>query len=229
MRALTIGLVSALALGVAACGGSGNGDAGDEAALVRDCVGGDSGQHIVPAASSLADVAQEAKATLCRDAVGRGFFRDGSLDREEVLSVIRADPAAIDPLCAEAAAVGFRRAPATARASIGMTPSEYGHELCRALTSGDYFDADISIPASSWSRMLQDHPELFGPFMVAGFMDSYDASLGISRTTFRKIVEQAVDEALRSGVITSSGFGDYSIDHEAFKTLLRKAAAQYSK
>ena len=77
--------------------------------------------------------------------------------------------------------------------------------------------------------MLQDHPELFGPFMVAGFMDSYDASLGISRTTFRKIVEQAVDEALRTGVITSSGFGDYSIDHEAFKTLLRKAAAQYSR
>ena len=77
----------------------------------------------------------------------------------------------------------------------------------RAPGSLPAFRCGYQLPASSWSRMLQDHPELFGPFMVAGFMDSYDASLGISRTTFRKIVEQAVDEALRTGVITSSASG----------------------
>ena len=64
--------------------------------------------------------------------------------------------------------------------------------------------------------------------MVVRLTESYESSR-FSRATVREIVEEAVDEAMRRRVITSSYFAGFNIDHPAFHALLHEVAARHSK
>ena len=95
-------------------------------------------------------------------------------------------------------------------AFVEITPTEWGHEFCRAFFDHRYFDQKGAWTQSALNQFNHDHPNLYRPFLIEGLMRrDYDTSMGVSLATFRKVVERTVDESIRRGIVRVRAPADY--------------------
>jgi hypothetical protein len=161
----------------------------------------------------------------CSQAAYRGLLSDKDATWSELAPALQRNLDLLDPLCVRSGSQLFERLPPAARADIEVTSAEWGRQFCRAFFDSDYVGADGALSPSELSRFIQDHPDLYSPFAVAGLMAGYDNDpwVGVSRATFRRVAERAASEAFARGLATARTLTDYESDQERFKEIFLDA------
>jgi hypothetical protein len=164
----------------------------------------------------------------CTQAAARGLLSDKYATWEDLAPILRQNLDLLDPLCVRWGRLGFEQLPASALGEIEITSAEWGRQFCRAFFEGDYVGSDGTIATSELSEFIQDHPELYKPLMVAGLMNAYDSSFGVSRQTFRQVADRAISEALARGIFTAKTLTQYEVDQDRFQQLFLDVLQDYS-
>jgi hypothetical protein len=167
----------------------------------------------------------------CSQAAARGLLTDKDATWSDLAPVLQQNLDLLDPLCVTWGRQGFEQLPPSVRADVEVTftSAEWGRQFCRAFFDADYIGSDGTLSPSELSPFIQDHPELYSPFMVATLMTAYDPSFGVSRAAFKRVAERAIGEALARGLVTARTMTDYDLDQERFKEIFLDALQKYSK
>jgi hypothetical protein len=131
----------------------------------------------------------------------------------------------IDQVCVRFGNNFFSKFPDPVRKelSVEINSAEWGRRYCTAYFTGEYFSVN-GTEESDVAQFAKDHLSLFTPVVVAGYMRYYQPALRMSRDQYRQVVEGAVNDAVKKGILTSLPESPFvTIDQPRMQALLLRA------